>query len=154
MTIGVWFSISRCEFFVMAFVLQIPRSIYDAMLAHAQADSPNECVGILAGTTDGVVTERYPLINALASPRRFESEPRSLFEAEKRRRAAGVEFLAVYHSHPSSPAVPSKIDLENSYSDEVMCLIISLLDSAPAVHAFWLTPTEYRAAEFAIIADK
>lgn len=151
MMIADWFSIAQCEFFVPPFVLQIPQPIYAAMLAHAETEMPNECVGLLAGTPDGAVVDRYPLINALASPRRFESEPRSLFEAEKRRRAADLEFLAVYHSHPTSAAVPSKIDLENSYSEDVMCIIISLLPPGPAVKAYWLTTSAYREVEFTIV---
>ncbi len=136
---------------VMALCLQVPRSLYAAMLAHARAEQPNECVGLLAGHPDGRVVERYPLVNELASPRRFLSEPRSLFEAEKRRRAAGLEFLAIYHSHPASPAVPSRTDLENNYSEEVMNLIISLLPPEPVVKAYWLTATDYRDAEFVVV---
>ena len=137
----------------MTLSLRVPKSIHEAMLAHAVAELPNECVGFLAGTPDGTVIDRYPLANALASPRRFESEPRSLFEAEKRRRASGLEFLAAYHSHPTSPAVPSKIDLENSYCDDVMCVIISLLSPAPDVRAYWLTATTYREADYHITVD-
>jgi proteasome lid subunit RPN8/RPN11 len=132
----------------MAFVLRVPKSIYDDMLRHAEAELPNECVGMLAGHSDGLVFERYPLVNALASPRRYESDAWSMFEAEKRRRAAGLEFLAVYHSHPTSPAVPSKIDLENNYCEDVMCVIISLLPPAPDVKAYWLTATKYEIADF------
>lgn len=136
----------------MSFRLQIPRLIYQAMLAQAWAELPNECVGILAGHVDGRVVERYPLVNALADPRRFESEPRSLFEAEKRRRAARLEFLAVYHSHPASPPIPSKTDLERNYSEDVMTLIIAP-GAEPEMKAWWLTATAYREAEFVIIAD-
>jgi len=134
----------------MAFVLRLPRLIYDDMLRHAEAERPNECVGILAGTPDGVVIERYPLVNALASPRRFESDARSMFEAEKCRRAAELEFLAIYHSHPTSPAVPSKFDLESNYCEDVMCVIISLLPPLPDVKAYWLTATSYTIAEYQI----
>lgn len=134
----------------MAFTLRVPNLVYEDMLRHAKAEAPNECVGILAGNTDGTVVERYPLVNALASPRRYESDARSMFEAEKRRRAAGLEFLAVYHSHPTSAAVPSKIDLENSYCEDVMCVIISLLPPAPDVKAYWLTARDYQIADYQI----
>src|SRR5262245_1876866 len=102
------------------------------MIRHAESERPNECVGFLAGQPDGLVVERLPLVNALASPVRFLSEERSLFAAEKRRRELELEFLAVYHSHPTSPAVPSKIDLaENYWGEDLMSLIISLLPPAP-----------------------
>jgi proteasome lid subunit RPN8/RPN11 len=138
----------------MAFHLQVPRSIYDAMLAHARAELPNECVGILAGKKDGLVVERYPLVNSLASPRRFESEARSLFEAERRRREQGLEFLAVYHSHPTSPPVPSGIDTDPEVNfwvgEEIVSLIISLSSSEPLVKGYWLVPHGYSEAEWEI----
>lgn len=135
----------------MPFRLQVPRGIYEDMIAHARAESPNECVGLLAGFPDGRVVERYPLVNALADPRRFESDARSMFQAEKRRRERDLEFLAVYHSHPASPAVPSKTDLEFNYSEEVMSVIISLLEPEPVVKAYWLTARDYRDAELIIL---
>lgn len=131
--------------------LRIPLAIYEAMIQHAQTERPNECVGMLAGLPDGLVVERYPLVNALADPRRFESDARSMFEAEKSRRARGLEFLATYHSHPTSPAVPSRLDLELNYSEDIMSLIISLLPPQPIVKGFWLRSNDYREAEFAIL---
>jgi proteasome lid subunit RPN8/RPN11 len=139
----------------MPFRLQIPKAIYDAMIAHAQAEAPNECVGLLAGRPDGVVVERYPLVNELASPTRFCSDGQSLCAAERRRRAAGLEFLAIYHSHPSSPPVPSRIDTDPDVNFwcgvEVVSLIISLLPPAPVVRGYWLTPHVYREAEVVVM---
>ncbi|HEV3235646.1 MAG TPA: M67 family metallopeptidase, partial [Gemmataceae bacterium] len=81
------------------------------MIAHAKAELPNECCGLLAGTIirDGSaiqiptrkVAKAYPLINELASPREYLSEPRSMLAAEKDMRLQGLQVLAVYHSHPT-----------------------------------------------------
>lgn len=130
--------------------LLVPRATVDEMIAQARAELPNECVGLLMGTVDGVVTRRYPLVNVLADPKRFESEPRSMFEAEKARRAEGLEILAVYHSHPTSRAVPSKHDLANRYSDEVLTLIISLETEPPEVKVWRLFEDRFEAAEMEI----
>ena len=140
----------------MDFHLQIPAAIHEAMLDHARAELPNECVGLLAGTKDGVVVERFPLINALAHPRRFESDGRSQLHAERRRRELGLEFLAIYHSHPSSPPIPSQTDTdpqENLWVGEsVVSLIISLMNAAPEVKGWWLRPHAYRVAEWSVIS--
>ena len=123
------------------------------MVSHAQAELPNECVGLLAGLPDGRVRDRYPLVNALADPRRFESEPQSMFAAVKRCREQDFEFLAVYHSHPTSPPVPSGTDLEQNYWPGVVSIIISLLPTQPEVRAYWLEPASYREAEWVVVAD-
>jgi proteasome lid subunit RPN8/RPN11 len=127
--------------------LRIPAPLYADMIAHARAELPNECVGLLAGRPDGTVVQRYPLVNELADPCRFASEPYSMFRAEKQRRADGLEFLAVYHSHPSTPAVPSKYDLAQHYSEEAVCVIVSLAQPQAEVKGYWLRDGSYEPAE-------
>lgn len=132
----------------MSFVLQIPRRLYDAMVAQAVAELPNECCGLLAGC-DGRVTHRYPLTNALASPVRYESDPAALFAAFKDMRARGTELLAVYHSHPTTDPVPSRTDLErNFYGAEVVHIIISLKGGVPVVRAWRLEEASYSEVEW------
>jgi proteasome lid subunit RPN8/RPN11 len=126
------------------------------MLAQAQAELPNECCGILAGRiVDGAgqVEARYPLVNELASPREYLAEPRSMITAFKEMRARGIVELAIYHSHPTSPPVPSAMDRERNYSPEVMSLIIGLQDEPPLVRAWWLTDTDFREAFWELISE-
>ena len=64
-----------------SFRLLLPRQLYAAMVAQAQAELPNECCGLLAGRIDagvGRVEQRYPLVNELTSPVEFQSEPRGM----------------------------------------------------------------------------
>jgi proteasome lid subunit RPN8/RPN11 len=125
------------------FHLLLPAQFYEAMVAQAQAELPNECCGLLAGTvgTDGVARalQHYPLPNAAASPVEFESDGRAMFDAERDMRARGLDVLAVYHSHPTSAALPSRKDRERNYSPQVVNLIISLKDGTPSMRGWWLT---------------
>jgi proteasome lid subunit RPN8/RPN11 len=124
------------------------------MLWHARAEQPLECCGLLAGIVrgDGIaeVLLRYPLINAAASPRDFESEPKSLLSAWRDIRGQKWDVLAVYHSHPTSPPVPSRKDLALNWGPDVVNFIVSLAQSPPTVAAWWLTEEEYRPAEWRI----
>jgi [CysO sulfur-carrier protein]-S-L-cysteine hydrolase len=130
--------------------LQIPRRLYDEMLAQAVAELPNECCGIFAGR-DGRVTHRYPLTNALASPLRYESYP---FEADKDMRARGTDYLAIYHSHPATDPIPSRTDLErNFYGSKVVHFIVSLKGGTPTVQAWHLEEASYRPAEWSVVPD-
>lgn len=138
------------------FHLRIPKSIYQEMVQHALMEQPNECCGLLSGViqeTHGVVHRRYPLINALQSPIEFESDPRSIFQAEKDMRVHEWEVLAVYHSHPTSHPVPSKKDLARNYSTEVVNLIISLEGEEPWTRGWWLTAEDYEEAIWTIEPD-
>jgi proteasome lid subunit RPN8/RPN11 len=117
------------------------------MIQQAQAELPNECCGLLAGRLEdapagrvGWVLRRLPLVNAAASPREFASEPYSMLRAYKEMRKEGLDLLAIYHSHPSTPAVPSRTDLErNDYGAEVVNLIVSLRAEAPEIRAWRLS---------------
>ena len=134
------------------FHLVVPQSILDAVVAHARAELPNECCGFLAGTIaggDGLVTRHLPLVNERASPTEFLSEPRSLFAAHRAMRTAGIDVLAIYHSHPMSAPVPSQKDLaENTYGDSVVWLIVGLGGPEPDVWAWWLDAGGARPAEW------
>jgi proteasome lid subunit RPN8/RPN11 len=132
--------------------LLIPAGLYEGMLEQAQAERPLECCGLLAGAVaDGTarVVERYPLVNAAASPVEYHSDARGMFEAVRDMNRRGLDLLAVYHSHPTSPPVPSRTDLDRNYSEDVVNLIISLA-TPPAVRGWWLTATGYREADWQI----
>jgi proteasome lid subunit RPN8/RPN11 len=134
--------------------------LYEEMVAQARAELPNECCGLLGGVFEeaspggeriGRVARRYPLINAAANPRLFESDPRSMFEADRDMRRNKLEVLAVYHSHPTSAPLPSKTDLERNYSPAVVNLIISLQGAEPAMRGWWLTEHDFREAEWCLV---
>ena len=134
--------------------LILPRQLYIDMLAHAQAERPNECCGLLAGVIDaGVmhVVKRHVLVNEAASPIEYRSEPRSMFAAVKAMRIDGHEMLAIYHSHPTSTPIPSPTDLERSLSPDLVNFIISLEGPAPVLRGWWLTETAFEEAAWEIV---
>jgi proteasome lid subunit RPN8/RPN11 len=86
----------------------VPAEIRQALVDHARSEAPNEACGLLV-MRDGVAHRYVPGRNAAASPYRFELDvdPETWFLEDE-----GYE-LAVFHSHPSSPARPSRTDVEN-----------------------------------------
>ena len=87
----------------------IPAAIRRELEEHAAAEAPNEACGLIA-FRDGVAERFLPADNAAASPYRFQLKPRDLndFYLEDE----GYE-LAVFHSHPTESARPSRTDVEN-----------------------------------------
>jgi proteasome lid subunit RPN8/RPN11 len=135
----------------MPFRLQLPRRFEEEMIAQALAELPNECCGLLAGVLEagvGRVTHRYPLVNAAASPREYLSQPESMFAAYKDMRLQELDLLAIYHSHPTSQAIPSSTDLERNFSSEVVHLIISLKNATPCIRGWQLGETDYQEVEW------
>ena len=79
-----------------------------ALDEHARAEAPNEACGLVI-LRNGEAERYQPGRNRSASPYRFELEvdPEIWFLEDD-----GYE-LAVFHSHVSAPARPSRTDIEN-----------------------------------------
>jgi [CysO sulfur-carrier protein]-S-L-cysteine hydrolase len=86
----------------------VPDAVRRALEEHARAEAPNEACGVVVLRDDKA--ERYEAgHNRAASPYRFELDvdPAVWFLEDD-----GYE-LAVFHSHLSAPARPSRTDVEN-----------------------------------------
>jgi [CysO sulfur-carrier protein]-S-L-cysteine hydrolase len=130
------------------------------MVAQAQAELPNECCGLLAGTigTDGIarIERRYPLINALASPIEYEWEPKSLFIAVRDMRPLSLDTLAIYHSHPMSDPIPSwkdraSYDQARPLLGDVMHFIVGMRETPSQVRGWWLERDSSQEADWDVI---
>ena len=87
----------------------MPAAIRRELEEHAEAEAPNEACGLIA-FRDGVAERYLPGANDAASPYRFQLRPGSpddFFLEDD-----GYE-LAVFHSHPTDKAEPSRTDIEN-----------------------------------------
>ncbi len=87
--------------------------------------APEEACGLLAGIAPGQVERVFAVTNRLHSPSRFEMEPQEQLRAFLDIEAAGLELLAIYHSHPTGPAHPSPTDLEEFAYPGVAYLILA-----------------------------
>lgn len=116
--------------------LEIPNKIFQQMLSQNQVEAPIEACGILAGS-DSKVEKLYKMTNADKSSDHFMMEPAEQFKVAKDIRSAGLEMLAIYHSHPATPARPSQEDIRLSLMPDVTYVIVSLQDSScPAIKGF------------------
>jgi len=116
--------------------LEIGRSLFDAVIAHLASVYPMEGCGLLAGE-DGRVQSYYPIDNRLKSATAFEMEPAQLIAAFMAFEGAGHRLLAIYHSHPNGPALPSATDIVQANYPEAVQIIVSFEEpDTPQVGAF------------------
>ena len=90
--------------------LKIQNNIFEQMLKQAKDQAPIEACGILAGR-DGQVEKLYKMTNVDQSNTHFMMAPEEQFKVVKDIRSAGLEMLAIYHSHPETPARLSAEDI-------------------------------------------
>ena len=108
----------------------LPLDALDAIRRHARERAPAECCGALIGLLreraqaaaswpgpDDVVRVARVLAarNVADSRTRYEVAPGDIAAAEAEAAEVGLEVVGWYHSHPSSPPVPSPTDLEAAW---------------------------------------
>ena len=116
--------------------LEIPADIFEQIVAQAKTQAPVEACGILAGR-DGKVEKLYEMTNVDNSSTHFMMEPKEQLKVVKDIRSAGLDMLAIYHSHPSTPARLSAEDIRLALTPDVIYIIVSLQNRAcPAAKGF------------------
>ena len=112
----------------------IAPDVVAAMLAHARAEAPRECCGLLIGKGESVVRSMRAR-NLDESATRYLIDPEDHFAAIRAARAEGLDVIGAYHSHPSSAPLPSPTDIAEANSgSDFLYVIVSLI--ADEVHAY------------------
>ena len=126
--------------------MKIRKEILDQIVAHAVADLPNECCGLLLGTAE-IIEDSARARNTKRSRTRFQVEPADHFAAIRRARAAGLQIVGAYHSHPNGPSGPSELDRARLTDPSMFHLIVSLAHGTRTVRAFRLTEGNFSPLE-------
>jgi len=106
-------------------VLAVPLALVDEMVAHAAATRPREACGVLAGPCgqrrgDQVVRMR----NVGHGVDRYEFDPVVQLELWRELEAAGRRVWAIYHSHPTTGAYPSRVDIATATYPDLHYVIL------------------------------
>jgi proteasome lid subunit RPN8/RPN11 len=101
-------------------ILLLNEKLAKAIRSHGSQMYPHECCGALLGQDTQAgreIRELFPLVNRRTdSPRnRFSVTPEDVLDAERAARAAGLDIVGWYHSHPDHPAIPSEFDREHAW---------------------------------------
>jgi proteasome lid subunit RPN8/RPN11 len=96
----------------------------------AERAYPNEACGLLIGRSDGSgwrITRAIVGDNVHPEPRRrFEVDPRLVFEWMRRLRGGAESVVGHFHSHPDGPAAPSETDRASAYDRSALWIIAAV----------------------------
>jgi [CysO sulfur-carrier protein]-S-L-cysteine hydrolase len=116
-------------------VLTIERALYEAIIAHARRDHPDEACGVVAGPEGSDRPRRLiPMLNAARSPTFYEFDSADLLQLYKQMAANDEEPVVVYHSHTATDAYPSRTDV--AYASEPNAHYVLVSTRAPDVEQF------------------
>ncbi len=105
---------------------QLSRKITTQLLHWAQC-SPNQEICGLIGAQNNIAHSCYPIDNKAEHPEsRFQLDEKQQITAFSSMREKNETLFAIYHSHPTAPAIPSETDIVLATYPEAIYLIISL----------------------------
>jgi len=130
--------------------MKISKEVLDTIFKQAENEAPVEACGYIAGK-DRVVTKHYQMTNMDKSETHFSLDPREQFQIVKDARREGLDIIAVYHSHPATPARPSQEDIRLAHDPSVLYAIASLANNKRTFKLFNITSGEVKPEPFEII---
>jgi proteasome lid subunit RPN8/RPN11 len=105
--------------------IRIQAEVLQLMIGHARQDLRIECCGLLAGR-DGIIRCALPAENvAVNRATSYEVATKQVVQLMREIRAAGLEMLGIYHSHPNGKSEPSRADIAMVSYPDVAYFIVS-----------------------------
>ena len=106
--------------------IQLSRKITNQLLHLAQISPEQEVCGLI-GSSNGIASSCYPVENVdEQAETRFQLDAKQQINAISTMREKNEELFAIYHSHPTTPAIPSATDIKMATYPDTVFLIISL----------------------------
>jgi proteasome lid subunit RPN8/RPN11 len=111
-------------------VLTLDRTIYDAIVAHARADHPDEACGVVAGPEGSDRPTRIvPMANAERSPTFYRFDSMEQYRVWREMDARDEEPVVIYHSHTATEAYPSRTDVSYASEPNAHYVLVSTRDA-------------------------
>ncbi|MDQ1688150.1 MAG: [CysO sulfur-carrier protein]-S-L-cysteine hydrolase [Frankiaceae bacterium] len=105
-------------------MLEISRDAYDAVVAHARRDHPDEACGMLARSGSGEVRV-IEMMNTARSPTFYEMDSLEVLRVMRELDDRDEALYAIYHSHTATEAYPSRTDISIAGYPEAHYVLVS-----------------------------
>ena len=110
-------------------MLTIDQATYDAIVAHARRDHPDEACGVVVGPAGSDRPERFiPMQNAARSPTFYEFDSHDLLALYRELDHRDEEPVVIYHSHTATEAYPSRTDVDLAQEPGAHYVLVSTRD--------------------------
>ena len=119
--------------------IRLSRAQLDAIHQHGERTYPEECCGVMVGTSQAECTTVARLVEVdnrredEHRHNRYLIEPRTVLEITRSARDEGLDIVGYYHSHPDHPARPSEFDRDHAWPN-ISYLIVSVCRGKVKAH--------------------
>ena len=136
-------------------MVELTRSTYDAIVAHARRDHPDEACGIVAGPAGADRAVRLvPMANAERSPTFFRFDPREQLRVWREMDRRDEVPVVIYHSHTATGAYPSRTDIAYAAEPDAHYLLVSTADPVQeSVRSFRIVDQTVTEEEVRVVPD-
>ena len=99
-------------------MIKIPASLLREIYNHTEASYPNECCGLMIGTTDPQRNHTVHAfrtcknLNVERSRDRYLMDPKDQLRVQREFEDSPWDIIGIYHSHPDHPSRASQTDTE------------------------------------------
>ncbi len=121
--------------------LGLPPALRQQLSHLVEASYPFEACGLLVGRMGDTRIDTVRIcparnLNRERPEDRYLLDPQDFLAADQAARAQGLEIVGFWHSHPNSPARPSRTDLESAWEGYSYLIISVTGDGAEGAGAF------------------
>jgi [CysO sulfur-carrier protein]-S-L-cysteine hydrolase len=110
-------------------VLRLSAATYDAIVAHARRDHPDEACGVVAGPAGSDRPVRLvEMLNAAGSPTFYQFDAMEQLKLYQAMEEADEEPVIIYHSHTATEAYPSRTDISLAQEPNAHYVLVSTAD--------------------------
>ncbi|MGX7679018.1 Mov34/MPN/PAD-1 family protein [Jatrophihabitans sp. DSM 45814] len=107
-------------------MLTLSTATYDAIVAHARRDHPDEACGIVAGPEGSDRPVRVvEMLNAERSPTFYRFDSTEQLKVWREMDDADEEPVIIYHSHTATEAYPSRTDISFASEPNAHYVLVS-----------------------------
>jgi proteasome lid subunit RPN8/RPN11 len=130
--------------------MRIARALHDEIVAHALADAPDECCGIVS-SRDGEAVEVFRMENTAHTWMRYEMDTMELYRVVTGIEDGGDEVGIIYHSHTRTDPYPSQTDINLAFYPDSLYVIVGTATPQPVVRAFTIRDGQVAEAQLSVV---
>ncbi|GAA1687186.1 M67 family metallopeptidase [Kribbella yunnanensis] len=124
-------------------MLIIEQAAYDAIVAHARKDHPDEACGVVVGPEGSDRPVRVvPMLNAAMSPTYYKFDDDDWKKLYDEMWDNDEEAVVIYHSHTATEAYPSRTDISEAREPNAHYVLVSTREGAESLT--YDGPVEFR----------
>lgn len=113
----------------VAAMVVLTQATYDAIVAHARRDHPDEACGIVAGPAGSDRVVRFvAMANAERSPTFYRFDSAEQLRVWREMDNRDEVPVVIYHSHTATEAYPSRTDIAYAAEPEAHYVLVSTAD--------------------------